>query len=216
MAFTVVQPDSGSEWRDLLAAAAHFPCPRNEEWELGVDGSTAARTLVATGPRRIECGSEWTTTPAGRAHRWCHRREPTSLAHVSAEALEEMVRDLVWHPVQTAPNPIRRVDAALGRAFEAAVLIELESYREEPLVVRFSSWSGEDDGPRHLCKVECVPRGGMDARPAWRWWSPLVSHPDELAGHLRRALRARARPAALAAAATRDFWGWGAVGQAGA
>jgi hypothetical protein len=213
MAFTLIRTDGDREWGGFSAAA--LPCPRNEAWALSVDARTPVRALVATGPRRVECGPEWTVAPAGQPNRWNHRREPGALAQVTAETFEEMVRDLVWYPVQTAPNPIRRTDAALGRAFEAAVLAELEGERDEPLVVRFNSWSGEDDGPRHVCKVECAPCAGLDAAPGWRWWSPLVRDPDELAGHLRRALLARPRPGMPAARAP-EFWGWGVAGQAGA
>ena len=76
MAFTLVRKDRDGEWGELLAAAAaHLPCPRNESWAVSVDARSPIRALVATGPRRIECGPEWAVASAGQPNRWHHRRE---------------------------------------------------------------------------------------------------------------------------------------------
>jgi hypothetical protein len=220
MAFTVNRTEGDREWGDLLAdAAPHVPCPRDEHWSVAVDTRAPVPAFVATGPRCLSADARWAPRPAGPPasppERWSHRRAIGARAQATVESVEEMLRDLVWYPVQVASNPLRRADLALARAFESAVLAELESERDEPLAVRFGSWSGEDDGLLYVCKVECAPRAGLDVPPAWRWWSPLVGDAAELAAHLRRALRARARPAATGAPA-REFWGWGAVGQVGA
>jgi hypothetical protein len=97
------------------------------------------------------------------------------------------------------------------------VLEALRDEPEEPLVIRFGLWNGEDDGPRYVCKIESVPPAVFDAPPAWRWWSPLVRTAAELASPLRDAIGSRQRHTpARRATDERQFWGWGAVGQAGA
>ena len=117
--------------------------------------------------------------------------------------------------VEIAADAIGRLDAALARQFETAVLQALGEEPPEPVIVRFGVWDGEDDGPRFVCKIEAVPTAAPGAAPAWRWWSPLVRTPAELGGWIREAVRARERsvpqPEPLA-----EFWGWASVGQAGA
>ena len=115
-------------------------------------------------------------------------------------------------PVQIASNPIDRLDPALAREFETAVLEAVPS--GEPLVVRFGLWEGEDDGPRYFCKLEAVPRRRLQGRPTWRWWSPLVRTPAELARHLADPLRARTGAEPQTDART-EGWGWGRVRQMG-
>ena len=112
-------------------------------------------------------------------------------------------------------NPIGRMDAGLARQFESAVVTALGEERAEELVIRFGVWHGEEDGPRFHCKIEAAPQARLGAPPAWRWWSPLVQTPAELASHVREAMRGRRRTADEPAVAI-EFWGWAAVGQAGA
>jgi hypothetical protein len=115
--------------------------------------------------------------------------------------------------VRVDANPIARVDAALARAFEATVAGVLP--RGERLIVRFGLWEGEEDGVRYVCKLEELPPRRLGDRPAWRWWSPLVRTPAELAGVLRDAMQARAAtPAGSRAALRRDNWGWAQPGPA--
>ena len=121
--------------------------------------------------------------------------------------------------VEIAPNPIESRDAGLARAFEQAVLQALGQHPTEPLVVRFGVWDGEEEGPRFVCKIEASPRAAVAATPAWRWWSPLVRTPGELADHVRQATQVRSPRVAArmpAAPPRSEFWGWGTVGQAGA
>jgi hypothetical protein len=117
-------------------------------------------------------------------------------------------------------NPIARLDPALGAAFEEAALDALRHEVTEPVIVTFGIWRGDDDGPRYVCRVEAEPTPAFQVAPAWRWWSPLVTTPDELATCLREALTARRsagpRPAPESPQADRLFWGWGAAGQVGA
>jgi hypothetical protein len=110
-----------------------------------------------------------------------------------------------------APNPIEQHDRALAHAFESAVADVLPA--DEAVLVRFGVWDGEEDGARFYCKVEAVPEPQLDARPAWRWWSPLVRTPADLATSLADVIRRRrttmqARPDAVVRA---HHWGWGAV-----
>jgi hypothetical protein len=122
--------------------------------------------------------------------------------------------------VEIAPNPILDRDEDLARAFEEAVVGALSEGREDGLLVRFGVWEGEQDGPRFLCKVEARGRTALGAPPAWRWWSPLVRTPLELAGYVRDALRdhaehvSRSRPTRPQPAP--EFWGWAPAGQGGA
>jgi hypothetical protein len=117
-------------------------------------------------------------------------------------------------PVRIASNAIDRHDPALAREFETAVLEALPD--GEALVVRFGLWDGEDDGPRYYCKLEAVPRPRLHDRPAWRWWSPLVRTPAELAGHLADPLSGRkGNVLAPDAEGQADAWGWGRARHAG-
>jgi hypothetical protein len=119
--------------------------------------------------------------------------------------------------VEIAPNPIARRDPRLARAFEDAAIHALGE-AVEAVVIRFSVWDGEDDGPRYVCKIEEAPGRAVGSSPAWRWWSPMVSTPAELSAHIREAASARARRAASGSTASvsLEYWGWGAAGHAGA
>jgi hypothetical protein len=117
-------------------------------------------------------------------------------------------------PVRIASNEIDRHDPALAREFETAVLDALPG--GEALVVRFGLWEGEEDGPRYYCKLEAVPRPRLHDRPAWRWWSPLVRTPAELARHLADPASTRKRKADAAPEGRLDAWGWGRTRHAGA
>ena len=118
--------------------------------------------------------------------------------------------------VEVASNPIERRDRSLAREFEAVVLAELEPLASQRLTVHFGVWEGEEDGPRYVCRIEAAAMVELLGAPAWRWWSPLVRTPTELAALVQATVLAR-RPAAHPAVAARgDYWGWDAVSQAGA
>lgn len=208
--------DELAAWLDR--AARELVCRSGEEWTFAVEAQPRGLFLVATGPRRSRCGA-WAGEPSRDAvgTRWRYRRVLGPAAEWTTGDLDDMVRDLVWHPLEVAPNPIQSVDPALARALERTVLEAMRNEPEEPLVVRFGLWNGEEDGPRYFCKIERVPSAAPDAPPAWRWWSPLVRTPTELAGPLQDAVGSRRRqPLDRPATHERQCWGWGAVGQAGA
>lgn len=220
MPLTVVrregEDDGLVDWLDR--AARELVCRAGDEWTLAVEAHPRGLILVVTGPCRSHCGA-WAGEPSRGADgtRWRYRRALGSATEWTSDALDAMVRDLVWHPLEIAPNPIQCVDPPLARALERTVLEALRGEPEEPLVIRFGLWNGDDDDPRYVCKVERVPSAAADAPPAWRWWSPLVRTPAELASHLQEAIRSRDRqPPTPRATKERQFWGWGAVGQAGA
>jgi hypothetical protein len=216
MGFKVVRTTGDGEWGERLdACARHLFGPSREEWALGIEAGGAGLRLVASGPRGAHNAPDWVSAREARGSRWTHRRDVGSLADRTPEALADALNALVWSPVRVVSDAIRRSDPALARAFERAVLGEMQDERLEPLVIRFGVWIGEEDGPRYLCKVERAPESSRDGGLAWRWWSPLVREPQELAQLLRAALRARRREAAAPAHA-REFWGWGSAGQAGA
>ena len=112
-----------------------------------------------------------------------------------------------------SPNPIQERDARLARHFEQVVAEALRG-REDlvgsaPVRVRFHVWDG-DDVARYVCKVECSDAPGAHLEePPWRWWSPLVQTPQELAQELREALRRRARPEEARPEEPAERWGWG-------
>jgi hypothetical protein len=121
--------------------------------------------------------------------------------------------------VEIAANPIQEHDRGLARVFEDAVLRALPDEGEERLVVRFGVWNGEEDGLRFLCKLEARAGATLGAAPAWRWWSPLVRTPQELAGFVREAVRRHLEPSDGARgehSQPTEFWGWATAGQGGA
>jgi hypothetical protein len=120
--------------------------------------------------------------------------------------------------VEIAANPIQERDRGLARVFEDAVLRALAVEGDERLIVRFGVWDGEDDGPRFLCKLEARGGATLGAPPAWRWWSPLVRTPQELAGLVREAVRRRVEPSDSAREHPQpaEFWGWASATQSGA
>lgn len=220
MGFELKRPDASREVGDRLdeRAARRLVSRAAEEWTLSVEAGSSGPTLVACGPCRTTMPSEWVReVPDGTARdRWRYRRALASCPERSREAIEQIVRDLVWQPFEILPHALRRTDPALAGAFEATVLEALRFEPAEPLVIRFGVWDGDDAGTRYVCKVESVPVVRFDPPPAWRWWSPLVATPAELAAALAEALRSRRPPATVTASLRRQYWGWGAAGQAGA
>lgn len=216
MPLTVVRHGGPQELIDSLETAARdLTCRANEEWTLTLEERPRGLSLVAAGPARSPSAG-WQAeraTEGDEPRRYRRALEPAS--EWGASALFAVLRDLVWHPLEFAPNPLQRLDGDVARAFERVVLDLLRERPAEPLAVRFGAWDGEEDGPRYVCKVEGVPTIQADQPPAWRWWSPLVRSAAELSGHLQEALRSRDR-APAAGADERQFWGWGGARQAGA
>jgi hypothetical protein len=219
MGFAVERSDASKELGDRLERGArHLVSRVGEEWTLAIEAGSSALTLVACGPCRTKPPAEWVrgAPPGTDRDLWRYRRTLASAPERSPEAIEQIVRDLVWQPFEILPHGLRRTDPTLAGAFEATVLEALRFEPAEPLVIRFALWNGDEAGTRYVCKVESVPGVGFDPPPAWRWWSPLVATPAELAADLAEALRSRRPPLTVATRHRQQFWGWGAAGQAGA
>jgi len=62
---------------------------------------------------------------------------------------------------------------------------------EETFDVQFGTWASEDGRIQYVCRIEGPPCDPFGAYEQWRWWSPIVSGPDELRESLRIALTRR-------------------------
>lgn len=211
--------DSAIEGR-LESALEQVGSRDGEDWTVRLESRGGAWALAVEGPRLLRTAPGWRTSFGAQSV--SYRRRLESDAERTPGFLGTVVRRLVWEPIEFRENLIEHLDADLGRAFEQAVLQSLRPEPPQPLLVRFGVWRGEEDGLRYVCRVEGAVAVSLSPEPSWRWWSPLVRTPDELATFLREALRARGQrreakeEKAVAPPRTRrqEFWGWGAAGQA--
>jgi hypothetical protein len=175
------------------------------EWlvSLSATASEPAWELIVEGPRRRRpSDAEWSVgaLPGGGAR---YRRVLRGRSERTPDVVSGALRRLMWEEIQFRPHTV--ADPSVAQSFEHAVWSVLKSRSLPPRCVRFSPWKLDDGSLQYVCKVEMDPRFCLGELP-WRWWSPLVDTPQQLAACLEDALAARAvqaspRPARTRAAA---------------
>jgi hypothetical protein len=91
--------------------------------------------------------------------------------------------------IRILENGIAFSDPALGRDVERHVLELLAPEDMAGIEVRFRLCRDEADDVKYICKVDYP--GDVEHQGAWRWWSPLLSTPDELRSALEEGLERR-------------------------
>jgi hypothetical protein len=154
---------------------AAITCSRSGAWEVVLDGA----------PRAKSDHVDWEILQHEghvRYRKMFVGRDEQVLDH-----FRRVVRKLLWESVQFKENPIQKVSAPLGEAFEETVWNILRHEDMNPIQVRFGVWREGPDGMKFVCKVEYA----SNRRVPWSWWSGLVRTPQDLANELTRALAIR-------------------------
>ena len=160
---------AGEDW------TASITCSRNGAWEVVLDGA----------PRAKSDHVDWEIVQHDGRFRF--RKMFLGRDEQSPDHFRRVIRKLLWESVQFKENPIQKVSASLGEAFEETVWNLLRHEDMNPIQVRFGVWREGPDGMKFVCKVEYA----SNRRVPWSWWSGLVRNPQDLANELTRALAAR-------------------------
>jgi len=187
----VGDPAAEQQLRQILEAvgvpaqeiwAASITCSRSGAWEVVLDGA----------PRSKSDHVDWEIVQHdGRVR---YRKMFVGRDEQAPDHFRRVIRKLLWESVQFKENPIQKISAPLGEAFEETVWNLLRHEDMNPIQVRFGVWREGPDGMKFVCKVEYA----SNRRVPWSWWSGLVRTPQDLANELTRALAARRKRQVIA------------------
>ena len=177
--------------REVREALSDLGAELGEDWTARIvaDGNRSWE-FILDGPRRSMAPlADWEIVRREESARY--RRILQGQDEQRPRYVKNIARRVLWQRIEFRENPIRNVSGDLGAAFEEAVWDVLR-HEPEPFQVRFGVWRDGPEALQFVCKVETTQTCGP-ARATWRWWSPLVRRPEDLAARLREAMEGRRR-----------------------